>query len=479
MISSNIIEKIQSKSLLVIGDVMLDTYINGEINRISPEAPVPVFKKNDERCVPGGASNVAANLVAAGQRATLASFVGDDSEGMQLKSMLDSLGVDTSLLLTERRSTISKKRFIAGNHQQVLRVDIERTDPYPNEIVDKLIDRIESGIENYDLILFSDYNKGLLTEYFMQSIIKFAFSKGIKTVIDVKDPNFHKYSGAYLLKPNKKELHDLTGIPVQTDEQVFKASEYLREQTKSDYVLTTCGARGMLLKGADVSLTIDAVKREVFDVTGAGDTTIAYLAAGIVNNMNLEDALFLSSYAASIQVGKVGTSLVHLREVSDSLVADTRDSVHKLIEQTEAFRIRDTYHDKKIVFTNGVFDILHAGHVRYLQEARKLGDILVIGLNSDNSTKRIKGPERPINNQSDRAEVLGALKCVDYIVIFDEDTPYELIKSIQPDILVKGGDYKDKEVIGSDIVKARGGEVKLIDFVPGHSTTSIIKKIRA
>mgnify|MGYP001078770764 CR=1 FL=1 len=474
----NLISKISKKNILVIGDAMLDTYYEGLINRISPEAPVPVFRKISERSVLGGAANVAANLIAAGQNTSFAAIIGDDENGRKLKEHLKNQNIDTSLMLTGRRDTTVKTRFMAGNNQQVLRLDIEDTSPVIDKEADKLIETILSKIDRIDLIVLSDYNKGLLTDYFTQKIIKLANQRQIHTLIDVKDVNYKKYDGAYLLKPNKKELHDLTGMSVGCDDEIFKASEFLRTITSCDFVLTTCGARGMLLKGENLEFAIDSVGQEVFDVTGAGDTTIAYLATCLVNGINIMDSVRISNYAAGLQVAKVGTSSVYLHEVSDFLMEGRKNVAHKVIDRQEAKDIREKYKDKKIVFTNGCFDILHAGHVRYLSQAAKLGDILVLGLNSDNSTRRLKGPERPINNETDRAEVLSNLSSIDYVVIFDEDTPYELISDIQPDVLVKGADYDGKEVVGTDLVESRGGIVKLIDFVLGYSTTSIIDKIK-
>jgi D-beta-D-heptose 7-phosphate kinase/D-beta-D-heptose 1-phosphate adenosyltransferase len=474
----NLVDEISSKNILVVGDAMLDTYYDGSVNRISPEAPVPVFKKKCEYSVPGGASNVAANLVAAGQRTSLSAIIGEDENGSKLRELLEQQGIDTSLMIAGSRDTTVKTRFMAENNQQVLRLDVEDTESISNSEADCLLKSIGEKIEKFDLIVISDYNKGLLTGYFTKSLIRLAKHKHIQVLVDVKDKKYEKYGGAYLLKPNKKELNDLTGMPVDTDEHIYAAAEYLRLAVPCEYVLTTCGARGMLLKGADIALAVDSVGQEVFDVTGAGDTTIAYLAACLANGMNLVDSLKISNFAAGLQVAKAGTSSVYLHEVSDSLTEGKENVVHKLVNRAEAKQIRSTYKNKKIVFTNGCFDILHAGHVRYLSEAAKLGDILVLGLNSDDSTRRLKGPGRPVNTEADRAEVLCSLSSVDYVIIFDEDTPYELIRDIQPDVLVKGADYKGKEVVGSDIVKARGGKVELLTFVPGHSTTSIIEKIR-
>ena len=469
---------IQKKSVLVVGDVMLDKYFVGDVTRISPEAPVPVFKKKSERLVLGGAANVASNLVAANQKVSIMSIYGDDECGKNLLSLFQEKGVGTELMVVTERQTTQKTRFLAGNNQQVLRLDVEDTTQISAELCKGLLSRLENCIDNYNLIVLSDYLKGLLTFDFTQGIIKIANENHIPVVIDVKDPSVYKYKNATLLKPNQKELHDLTGMPVDTNEEIVIAAEYLRKQCNNKYVLCTCGARGMVLvDGSNSAHFVPAECREVFDVSGAGDTTIAYLAAAMANGIDMNEAVAIANYAAGIQVGKVGTSSVFLYEVRDYLSNKDTGSFHKILSPAEVSLFRESHKDKTIVFTNGCFDILHVGHKRYLEQASALGDIFVIGVNSDASVKRLKGPSRPVNPEQDRMEILSALSFVDYVVLFDEDTPYNIIKKIQPDILVKGGDYKPDEVVGKDIVEARGGRLELISFVEGKSTTNIINKI--
>ena len=308
-------------------------------------------------------------------------------------------------------------------------------------------------------------------------IMQMAKENNIPVVIDVKDPKYGKYYGATLLKPNLNELRTLTGRNVQTDEEIIEAAEDLRSRSNCKYVLATLGAKGMILIGDGKPYFVKSLAREVYDVSGAGDTTIAYLATCIANGMPMRDAVDIANYAAGIQVGKVGTSSVYWQEVRDLISNEDHGISHKILSMEDIAHFRKDNAQKKIVFTNGCFDILHVGHKRYLQQAATLGDILVVGVNSDTSVKRLKGPSRPVNNEQDRAEMLSALGFIDYVVIFDEDTPYELIKKIQPDVLVKGGDYKPEDVIGRDIVEARGGRLELISFVEGKSTTNIINKI--
>lgn len=472
------IEAIQTKSILVVGDIMLDNYYVGDIKRISPEAPVPVFRKKAERSVLGGAANVAANLVAASQKVSIMSIIGDDECGRSLLSLLHEKIIGTELLIMTPRQTTQKTRFLAGNNQQVLRLDVEDTTPIEKSLCEHILHDLKQCIGSFDLILLSDYMKGLLTYELTQGVIKMANEHRIPVIVDVKDPSVYKYKGATLLKPNQKELHDLTGMPVETDEEIVAAAESLRKQCDSLYVLCTIGARGMVLVGEGMEpFFLPAETREVFDVSGAGDTTIAYLAASMASSIEMHEAITIANYAAGIQVGKVGTSSVYLHEVRDYLSNEDTGSFHKILSPASLATFREDNKDKTIVFTNGCFDILHVGHKRYLEQASVLGDVFVIGVNSDASVKRLKGPSRPVNSEQDRMEILSALGFVDYVVLFDEDTPYELIKKIQPDILVKGGDYTVDKVVGKDIVEARGGRVELIPFVDGKSTTSIINKI--
>ena len=469
--------QIRKKNILVVGDVMLDNYYVGDVRRISPEAPVPVFRKHSERSVLGGAANVAANLVAADQHVSMMSMIGEDANGEILMSLFKQKGVSTELITKLNRSTTIKTRFLADNNQQLLRLDVEDTSPINKEECATMLEQLEKVIGQYDLILMSDYLKGLMTQEFTQGVIRLAKKQNIPVVIDVKDPKYGKYYGATLLKPNLNELRVLTGESAKTDDEIVSAAEELGKRCDCKYVLTTLGARGMVLVGDGEPYFIKSLAREVYDVSGAGDTTIAYLATCMANGLPVREAMNIANYAAGIQVGKVGTSSVSWQEVRDLISNEDHGAYHKILTKEDVSRFRKDNQNKKIVFTNGCFDILHIGHKRYLQQAAALGDILVIGVNSDDSVRRLKGPSRPVNGEQDRAEMLSALGFVDYVVIFDEDTPYELIKKIQPDVLVKGGDYKPEEVVGRDIVEARGGRLELIQLVEGKSTTNIINKI--
>lgn len=474
----DILNTIDKKNILVIGDVMVDTYFSGDVKRISPEAPVPVFRKKSERCVLGGAANVAANLVAAGQSVSIMSIVGNDDKGKELIDIFEKQDINIDLIRYTNRCTTEKTRFLASNNQQVMRLDVEDTTPLSIDECKTLLEELEKKINQFDLVLISDYMKGLLTYDFTQGVISISNHNNIPVIVDVKDPQCEKYDGATLLKPNLKELADLTKRDVSTDDRIVSASEFLRNKCNCKYVLTTCGSRGMLLVGDGDPYFISSVGHEVFDVTGAGDTTIAYLAACMVNKMNLRNSVDISNVAAGIQVSKVGTSSVFWREIREALTEHVDGSVYKIITEKAIANFRKDHMNKKIVFTNGCFDILHVGHIRYLQEAAKLGDLLIVGLNSDDSVRRLKGSDRPINSELERAEMLVSLGFVDYVTIFDEDTPLNIIKLIQPDVLVKGGDYSIDNVVGRKEVEDRGGSVVLIPFVEGKSTTNIINKIK-
>lgn len=470
---------IHKKNILVVGDVMLDCYYKGEVKRISPEAPVPVFRKKSEWCVLGGAANVATNLVAAGQTVSIMARIGKDSFGDVMMELFSKQNIGTDLVLRIQEETTVKTRFLADNNQQVMRLDVEDTTPLEGSEYQQFIEILKHRITEFNLIVISDYLKGYLTKQMTQGVIKLARQYNIRVIVDVKDPDYSKYAGAYLLKPNQKELQMLSGMSVNTMEEIKAAADQLLKTAKVDYLLTTLGAKGMLLRGKQCEdKLIPSMAQEVFDVTGAGDTTIAYIATCLANGIEIAKAMEIANIAAGLQVAKVGTSAVYIHEVDEYVMNNSISNDCKMLKRDGVEKFRSIYQQKKMVFTNGCFDILHVGHIRYLQEARKLGDMLVVGLNSDASVKRLKGATRPINEEKDRAELLCALDCVDYVVIFEEDTPYNLISQLQPDVLVKGGDYKPDEVVGKDIVEKRGGYLKLISFVEGKSTTKIIEKMK-
>lgn len=462
--------------ILVVGDLMIDHYIWGKCERVSPEAPVQIVEVKDESNRLGGACNVANNLISLGAKVSMCGVVGSDEMGSWLVGNLHSQGVDVeNIFVVNDRPTTQKTRIIVSN-QQVLRVDREEKNDIPDEVSHDILDFIENKISNYDCIILSDYNKGVLNESFTQALIKLARSENKFILCDPKGQDYIKYKGATLLTPNKAEAQIATKITIDNDEKLTQALANLKKQCELSISLITLSEDGIaLLDKKGKLLKIPTIAKEVYDVTGAGDTVIAALGFGISGGLDIQQACEFANAAAAVVVGKVGSASVTYAEIVRYLhLGITQSSNDKIITQTELFTLLQSLKDKKIIFSNGCFDILHKGHISYLQEAKKLGDILIVGLNSDSSIKRLKGQDRPINSEDDRAFVLAGLECVDFVVVFDEDTPEDLIALIKPDVLVKGKDYEGKSVAGASFAK----ELKLIDFVADKSTTGIINKIR-
>ena len=474
------LEKIQTKNILVIGDIMLDRYSFGITKRISQEAPVPVILKKDEKIVLGGAANVAVNLKKAHQNVSILSVIGNDLQGEKLLDCLKKQDIDTSLIVKDdSRCTTTKTRIVGQNNAQMLRIDEEDSSPIQEKVKQILIEELEKNIKKFDLVVISDYKKGLLDITNTQKMIGICNKANRKTLVDIKEPNYQKYANAYLIKPNLNELKDITGMNVDSDEDIVKAAKALLENTKSQYVLATRGKDGMTIVGKQDFKHIACKSREVFDVTGAGDTVISYLATGLVSDINLMEAIQIANYAAGVEVSKFGTYAVTIDDIKQYIEKENNVFFeNKIVTINKLKEILKEKSNKKIVFTNGCFDIFHVGHSRYLREASKLGDILIVGVNSDASVKRLKGKERPIMNEKERMELLASLEFISYVVMFEEDTPIHLIKEIRPDIITKGGDYKPEEIVGSDIVESYGGQVIVCPYIESKSTTSIINKIK-
>ncbi len=470
------IRTMKNPKILVVGDLMIDHYLWGSCNRISPEAPVQVVDIKKETTVLGGAGNVVNNLRALGADVMVMSVIGDDEVASELSLMLDNLGVQRFLILDENRQTTKKSRIIAS-HQQVVRYDRESKQGI-DEVCERAINlKIFETIHEYDLVILSDYGKGVLSESLVHKIIFAASGASIKVLVDPKGEDYSKYRGAYLLTPNKTEAKLATGVDIVDDESLLEALKKLRDSASLEIPMITLSEDGIAILDGEKIIKKPTVAREVYDVTGAGDTVIASLGYSLAKNETIEKAIEFANLAAGVVVGKLGSATATLDEIEEyksTLHKSSIESHIKTFDEIAKIVERLKVNGKKIVFTNGCFDILHRGHVSYLDVAKSFGDVLVLGLNSDESVRRLKGESRPINNQEDRGFILAALESVDYVVNFCEDTPYELIKIIQPDILVKGADYEGKEVVGSDIAS----EVRLVTFVNGKSTTSTIEKIK-
>ena len=468
--------KNKSPKLLVIGDLMIDQYFWGKSERVSPEAPVQVIDVDNESNILGGAGNVINNLKVFGAQVDVISVIGDCKNAHILYKLLKEINVDTQYLIIENNRITSKKSRIIASQQQVIRYDRESTDEISLKSQKIIINTVESIVQNYEVILISDYGKGVLTENLTQEIIKIASKFNIKVLIDPKGLNYSKYSGAYLLTPNIKEASYATNIEITNDKTLKKAITQLKKDCKLKVSLVTLSEKGIAVYDNGFRVHPTSAK-EVYDVTGAGDTVLASLGFSIACKLNIDDAVKFANLAAGVVVGKIGSATSSLNEIIEyesSLNKSSSDFHIKTPEEITILSEELRARGKDVVFTNGCFDLLHAGHVRYLEAAKSYGDVLILGLNSDRSVSALKGPNRPINNELDRAYILAALEVVDYVVIFDEDTPYNLIHKIKPKTLVKGSDYKGKEVAGHDIVD----ELVLVKFYKGKSSTKTIQKIK-
>jgi D-beta-D-heptose 7-phosphate kinase/D-beta-D-heptose 1-phosphate adenosyltransferase len=465
-------------SILVIGDLMIDHYLWGKTDRISPEAPVQVIEVQKETKVLGGAGNVVNNLVSLGSNVMVMSVVGEDEVSHELISMLEEIGVQRFLVSDENRKTTKKSRIIASA-QQIVRYDHESKEDISSEAEALLVNQLLKIIDQFEVVIVSDYGKGVITNSLMGKINFCASGSDAKVLVDPKGSDYTKYIGSYLLTPNKKEAELATGLKVTDDESLKATLKKLHNTACVQVPLITLSEDGVAILDNDNNIIKKpTVAREVFDVTGAGDTVIASLGYCLAKDIDIESALEFANLAAGVVVGKIGSATATIEEIEEyksSLHKSSIESHIKTFQEIEKTVARLKKQKKKIVFTNGCFDILHRGHVQYLDVAKSYGDVLILGLNSDESVRELKGPTRPINNEDDRAFVLAALESVDFVVKFTQDTPYELIKIVEPDVLVKGGDYENKEVVGSDIAK----EVRLVTFVDGKSTTKTIDKIQS
>ena len=475
-----------SPKILVVGDFMLDAYIYGDALRISPEAPVPVLKvcRTDYGC--GGAGSVAADLADLGAVPLCVGVVGEDRNGKILKEMLAKTGADISGLLgVKDRPTVSKQRLIGlaqhRHRQQLIRIDEESTEPLSDELNEAILQAYKDKLEPACIVCLQDYNKGLLSLSLCKQMIESAAESNKKVLVDPSlTSDYSKYVGATLIAPNRKEASAAVGFEIKTAGDAARAAEELAEKLKLEVVVITLDKEGAYLKTKGVSEVIHTRPRSVYDVTGAGDMVLATLTIALAADCDYKTAVELSNITGGIEVEKFGATTVTIEEIINEIVGQSGKSgkvcsVDFLVEQLDWHRRQK----ETIVFTNGCFDVVHRGHIEFLKFCKLQGDIVVVGLNSDGSVKSIKGPERPINNQYDRTAVLAALETVDYVTVFDEPDPLNLIKKVKPGVLVKGQDWAEKGVVGREFVESYGGRVVLAPLVEGKSSTSVIEKMKS
>jgi D-beta-D-heptose 7-phosphate kinase / D-beta-D-heptose 1-phosphate adenosyltransferase len=473
------------QTVLCVGDLMLDEFVYGEVSRISPEAPAPVIAVQRSETDIGGAGNVARNIVSLGARCIFVGLVGEDEAGAKLKAELgrDSL-IESVLVCDPTRPTTRKVRFVSEHFStHMLRADWESTAPASVATEQKLIDAILPLLPRADIVLLSDYAKGALTARVLRNVIDAARKLGKRVIVDPKSPNLAIYRGATLLKPNRKEFAEATRSRLDTDQSIADGAQEIMQLADCEAVLVTQSEHGMTLvpRNGDV-IHVPGLPVRVRDVSGAGDTVAAVVAVTLAAGADWEAALRMANAAAAVAVSKQGAAVVSSAELRRKilphafLAAEEKivGSAGELEAQLAAWRKQDL----RIGFTNGCFDILHPGHVKLLTAARATCDRLIVGLNSDASVKRLKGADRPVQNERARSEVLAALEAVDLVVLFDEDTPLNLITQIKPGVLVKGADYTREQVVGHEIVEAHGGEVRLVEILQGFSTTSLVERAR-
>ena len=478
---SPVVERFGNTTVCCAGDVMLDRFVYGSVSRVSPEAPVTVLQIEGQQSMLGGAGNAVRNLLALACGVRFVAMTGDDPAADEIASILGSL--DRCVWHLEReagRQTTVKTRYIADG-QQVMRADAESAQPAPDAVMDTVFEYYLVALPECDVVLLCDYAKGLLSGDRAQRFIRAALAAGKPVVVDPKGRDFRRYNGATVIKPNLKELGEAVGRPTATPADQEEAARLLLEEIDTTHLLVTCGAGGMLLASRSGQMRrFPALAKEIFDVSGAGDTVAAVLAAGLGSGAEIGDTVEAANLAAGIVVGKRGTAVVTppemLHEIQHRSVISVGEKVLRLEELMERAREWDS-RGYRVGFTNGCFDLLHPGHLSLLEAARAQCDRLVVGLNSDESAARLKGPGHPVQDEVARALVLASLRCVDAVILFDEDTPLEIIRRLRPQLLVKGRNYQPREVVGADLLSAWNGELLLVDIVPGHSTERTMARL--
>ncbi len=460
---------------LIIGDIMLDRYVIGNVNRISPEAPVPVFLSQSSRHVLGGAGNVYNNLISLGVNATLISIIGEDRFGNLIKKILKSIKNTKCYLFKEKNipTTVKTRYLVKG--QQLIRVDEEKANNLSDSAYKFILKSFKKELLKHNVVILSDYNKGIFNQKLTKELIKLSNKHKIPIIIDPKNKDFNLYKNATLITPNQLEASHVTKLPCNNNKEAEICAKNIMNSYSIKKVLITRGSEGLSYIGKKEKIHQPTKKIEVFDVSGAGDTVLAVLSVCVSKKIPIKKSLELANRAAGIVVGKIGTTTISLNE----LFKEEQLFINKKCSLLELKKIVANYKSKKykVGFTNGCFDILHIGHINYLEESKKLCDKLIVAINSDSSVKRIKGIKRPINNQADRAKILSALSLCDHVIIFNQLTPIKLITSLKPDVITKGGDYKKKNVVGYNEIKKWQGQIHIINYTKGKSTTSILEKL--
>jgi D-beta-D-heptose 7-phosphate kinase/D-beta-D-heptose 1-phosphate adenosyltransferase len=480
------VANIGSPRILLVGDFMLDIYVYGDTSRISPEAPVPILKVLSTEYSCGGASSVAKDLCVLGAKVDCLGAIGDDDNGKKLNELLNQCGGDTeSLIVLKNKPTITKQRLIGlaqhRHKQQLFRMDYEDTKELNDEQNLRVMQQFKKRLSKADLVCLQDYNKGTLSQNTCREMIALTKEAGKKVLVDPASIKvFEKYKGASAITPNRREASEAMNIQIEDEVSAEKTAEKLLEELDLEAAIITMDKQGAYLRTREKGELLGTVVRQVYDVTGAGDMVLATLSAALAAGEQWRTAVQLANIAGGLEVQKFGVAAVTIDEIINEIILQNRNKDGKILQAEPLVKELDYQRgqDKKIVFTNGCFDVIHRGHIEYLRFCRNQGDILVVGINSDSSVKQIKGEGRPINNQHDRAAVLAAMEFVDYVTYFNEPDPLELIKKVRPDILVKGRDWEHKGVVGREFVESRGGEVVLADLVEGKSSTNVIEKIK-
>jgi D-beta-D-heptose 7-phosphate kinase/D-beta-D-heptose 1-phosphate adenosyltransferase len=475
------LKRLASCKVVIVGDVMLDAYLHGGVTRISPEAPVPVIKWKSEKAVAGGAGNVAANIASLGASVALVAVSGADSDREQLLALLRGAGkIDVDGVIADESRRTTKKIRVVGQAQQMLRIDQEDDRPLENDIERGLIAKAIEAIDGGDIVVLSDYGKGVLNDHVIAACVARAREVGKTLIVDPKRRELADYRGATILTPNRAELTLATGMPCETDEQAEAAARRVREATGADVLLTRSEKGMSFFPSRGEAIHLPTMAKSVFDVSGAGDTVVALIAVGLAAGLPMVEAMKIANHAAGVVVSRFGTATLTLEELAASIAASHMTEVQdgRLVDTETAIRLRKFWEAQgySVGFTNGCFDLLHPGHVSLIARASAACDRLIVALNSDASVKRLKGPSRPVQTEVARAQVIGAIKGVDAVVLFDEDTPQRVIEKLQPDVLVKGADYQEEQIVGADVVRARGGKVIRADLVDGQSTTRILQQ---